>query len=163
RHKKDGTAVDRKTAADWLDDLTNNVQDDRKPRLFRPALEKLIATKYGGKEAYEAKVGTLALRTFGLYYPGWLFNHCQFDYTLTMPGDVVETNGMLLTGNRVRWLFQAREAYPLGYDMTCRCVSGQTQAQRDLLKEQVLDTREALVQFVTLAGSQPGLGEALRE
>jgi hypothetical protein len=163
RHKKDGTAVDRKTAAAWLDDLTNNVQNDSKPRVFRPALEKVIATKYGGKEAYEARLETLALRTFGLHYPGWLFNHCQFDYTLTMPGDVVETNGLLLTGNRVRWLFQAREAYPLGYDMTCRCVSGQAQAQRDLLKEQVLDTREALVQFVNLAGSQPGLAEALRE
>jgi hypothetical protein len=161
--KKDGAAVDRNTAGNWLDDLTNNVQDNTKPVVFRPALEKVIQTKYGGKESYEARLRSLVVRTFGLYYVGWLFNNSAFDYTMTMPGDVVEANGTLLTGNRVRWQFQAREAYPLGYDMTCRSVAGETQAQRELLKEQVLDTREALVQFVALAGSQPGLGEALRE
>jgi hypothetical protein len=161
--KKDAVPVDRETAAAWLDELENNTQASGKPPVFRPALEKVIATKYGGKDAYEARLGTLMVRTFGLYYVGWLFHNSQFDYTLTMPGDIVETNGMLLTGNRVRWLFQAREAYPLGHDMTCRSVAGQAQAQRELLNEQVLDTRESLAQFVALAGTQPGLGEALRE
>jgi hypothetical protein len=162
RHKASGKAVDRDTAAAWWHEFFNNAPKTPPP-LLKPALEKVIATKYGGKEAFEQRAGLLLARVFGLHITDGLFHNQQFAYTLTVPGEVVETNARLLATNRVRWEFNAWEAYPLGFDMVCRSVEVRPEAQKELLRGQPLKSREAVLQFVDLATSLPGLGDALGE
>jgi hypothetical protein len=162
RHKASGKAVDRDTAAAWWHEFVNRGPKPPPP-LLHPALEKVIATKYGGKDGFEQRVGPLLGRVFGLHMGDGLFHNHQFAYTLTVPGEVIETNARLLGTNRVRWEFDAWSAYPLGYDMVCRSVEVRPEAQKELLHGQPLKSREAVLRFLELADGLPGLADALGE
>jgi hypothetical protein len=162
RSKASGKPVDRETAAVWWREIKGG-SESPPPPLLRPALEKVVATKYGGKDAFDRRCGALLARVFGLHVADGLFRHQQFDYTLTVPGEVVESNGQILADNRVRWRFTAFAAYPLGYEMACRSLDVRPQAQQDLLHGQPLKDRQALVQFADLADGLPGVADALQE
>src|SRR4051794_13425117 len=97
------------------------------------------------------------------YYPTSFLHDRQLDYTLSVPGKVVETNGQLLADDQVRWRFAAIEAYPLGYEMSCRSLEGQTRVQKDLLQEERLGTRATMLAYVALVGNNPKMLEVLRE
>jgi hypothetical protein len=161
RSKASGKPVDRRTAAVWWREIKGG--ENPPPPLLRPALEKVVATKYGDKDAFERRLGALVARVFGRHVMDGLFRHEQFDYTLTVPGEVVESNGQVLADNRVRWRFTAFAAYPLGYEMACRSLDIRPQAQQDLLHGQPLKGRETLVQFADLANGLPGVADALQE
>jgi hypothetical protein len=161
RSKASGKPVDRETAALWWREIRGG--NENPPPLLKPALQKVIAMKYGGKDAFERRLGALVVRVFGIHVMDGVFHHQQFDYTLTVPGEVVESNGQILAGNRVRWRFTAFAAYPLGYEMACRSLDARPQAQFELLHGQPLKSREALVQFADVADGLPGVAEALQE
>ncbi len=163
RDKENNRPVDEKRARAWVADLMERDGDKNKSTLFRPALERVVEAKYGGRDALNARFGVLLARTFGLHWDGFLFDHHHFDWTLTVPGEVVETNGELLAGNRVRWKFKQRWAYPLGYPMTCRSLAPQPEAQRALLKGQPLEGREALLRFAELVAEDEPLPGVLQE
>jgi hypothetical protein len=165
RRKDDGKPVDREVAALWWREWKgkNDNQGPPQPGIFGPAFKKVIAVKYGGEEAYNQHMATLMARVFGLYWGDLIFNLRGFDYTMTMPGEVVETNGEILAGNQVRWQFGARDAYPLGFAMTCRSLVPQLETQRQLLKGQPLESREELLRFTNLVNGQERLADALRD
>ncbi len=169
RSKKDNRPVDRETARSWFFDKPEvnpqpgdkGTKEDRP--LFSQAADTVIAGKYGDEDAFEKRVTKLVVRIIGIRWIGF-FSTQEFDYTLTMPGEVVETNGQVLSANRVRWRFDAKLAYPLGYRMWCRSLVAQTGEQQPLLtKEQRLDSREAMLEFSAVVRGQDRLVEALRE
>jgi hypothetical protein len=162
RSKASGKPVDRETASAWWQEIKGG-GDKPPPPLLKPALERVIAAKYGGKEAFDRRCGALFARVFGVHMIDGVFRHQQLDYTLTVPGEVVESNGQILAGSRVRWRFNAFAAYPLGYEMACRSLDARPQAQQELLHGQPLKTREALLQFADVADGLPGVADALRE
>src|SRR3712207_8180405 len=49
------------------------------------------------------------------YWRDWSSDVCSSDL-LAVPGLIVATNGTLLDDGKVRWEFDARLAWPLGYD-----------------------------------------------
>jgi hypothetical protein len=157
RSKASGKAVDRKTAAAWI-----KSKKQGETSLLSQAWDKVITTKYGG-EAFDRRLGTLLARVLGLHVGDAMSQNRQFEYTLTVPGEVVETNGRILAGDRVRWKFRAWDAYPLGYDMTCRSLDARPQAQKKLLHGEPLKSRESLVRFADLADGLPGVADALQE
>jgi hypothetical protein len=161
RNKATGKPVDRETASLWWREFKGG--DNPPPPLLKPALDRVIAAKYGGKDGFDSRCGALFARVFGVHMMDGVFRHEQLDYTLTVPGEVVESNGQLLAGNRVRWRFNAFAAYPLGYEMACRSLDARPQAQQDLLHGQPLKSREALVQFADVAAGLPGVADALQE
>jgi hypothetical protein len=63
----------------------------------------------------------------------------------------------------VRWGFDAKEAYPLGYAMECRCLSPVVPVQLDVLKAQPLEGRESLLQFASLVTGHERLLAVLQE
>jgi hypothetical protein len=63
----------------------------------------------------------------------------------------------------VRWQFDGRDAYPLGYAMECRSLEPQGLPQRDLLAGQPLERREAMLDFVTIVAEVKGLDGVLQE
>ena len=76
---------------------------------------------------------------------------------MTFPGEVVETNGEILSASRVSWHFEAKDAYPLGYPMEGRSLESQPEVQKELLSAQPLDNREAMLQFISLVSQWPDL------
>jgi hypothetical protein len=166
RLKKDGSAVDAKTASAWVKEIAEATDEDEKnkgkPNRFRDAAEKVVAAKYGGKEALEKRVASVLPRVLGLHRHLLFGTDRHFVCTLTVPGEVVETNGRLLAGNRVGWRFEGADAWPLGYEMACRSVEVKPAAQKELLGGQPLADREAVLRFCDLAASVEGLPDALR-
>ena len=149
RNKKDLKPVDKETAAAWLADKGPIAQ----------GFEKLDEKKYGGKEALQQRGAMLLTRILGIHF----LANAHFDYTLEAPGMIVETNGQILSPNRVRWEFKGADAYPAGYGMRCRVLAPETAVQQELLKGQPLTTPEAMLRLVALVSDQKPLVEALRQ
>jgi hypothetical protein len=153
RRRKDGRPVDKKTAEAFLDELNSASEQ---------AMDRVIGRNFGGKEKFEEHTIGLLVRIVGLHASALLWGE-EFDYVLTVPGEVVETNGQILSGNKVRWQFEEWEAYPLGYIMECRSLLPDLEAQKDLLQNQPLADRETMLQFVALIADREPLREVLHE
>jgi hypothetical protein len=158
--KADGKPVDRATVERWLEELRGG-DATKPPSRFEAAARKVIAQKYGGEEAFEKQTASLLRRILGVYNEVLFPTNRDFHCTLTVPGEVIETNGQALAGNRVRWQFEAADAWPLGYEMTCRSLEAQPSIQRDLLRGEPLATREAQLEFRALVTGKDGLVAAL--
>jgi hypothetical protein len=161
RRKSDGRPVDKKTIATFLEDWNSSSSDTRK-RLER-AMDRVMVRKFGGKEKFEEQVEALLVRIVGLHGTPLLQGWNEFDYVLMVPGDMVETNGQILSRNKVRWQFDETEAYPLGYVMECRSLLPELSTQQELLQNQPLSNREAMLHFVALVADHEPLRDALRQ
>ncbi len=163
RRKKDGQPVSKEVAAAWLKDL---FREDKGPQgkssLFELAAKQVIDQKYGGEAAFKKQVDALAARIVGLYYMDFLASR-RFDYTMTLPGEVIETNGQILGSDKVRWQFDAREAYPHGHEMRARSLDPQRKVQQALLEGQPLTGREAMLRYLALVEGQQRLLDVLRQ
>ena len=153
--KKDGKAVGRDVVLKWLAEL--NSKDGGR---FRLAAQKVVAQKYGGDKVFGKRVTTLVDRIVGLYA---LSPPSAFQYTMTFPGPVVETNGEIRgAGDKVRWRFRVADAYPLGYPMEARCLFVPEDGRKLLGRDKPLSDREALTNYADLVHGDKGLEEAMR-
>ena len=91
----------------------------------------------------------------GLFTLGW--DRREFVYRHKMPGLVLETNGVVLSGgegegtSEVLFRFELTEAFPDGRDMTARSVRVDADAQTALLGAVRVASREEIVRFLELA------------
>jgi hypothetical protein len=163
--RRDGAAVPQQVIDDLLEwvNLRDHSQADG-PRLARldGLAQRVIAEQYGSQQNFEALMTPLAARMLGLYRVEILGPPRRFDYTLQMPGLVVETNGVLVADDRVRWKFEAVEAYPFGYPMECRAVAPRRDVQRKLLGAEPLVERQDMLAYVAAVSSDFALAEAMR-
>jgi hypothetical protein len=161
RRRNDGTLVDRKTVETFLIELDDRTSITRNG--LDRAMDRIIGQKYRGREEFEKQTIGLLIRIAGLH---WNILHLEgddFNFALTVPGEVVTTNGQLLSTNKVRWQFKEWEAYPLGYVMECRSLVPDPEAQKNLLQNQPLAERETMLQFVALVADREPLRKALQE
>ncbi|MFT5471220.1 MAG: hypothetical protein ACI8UO_006353 [Verrucomicrobiales bacterium] len=86
-----------------------------------------------------------------------------FQFTMTVPGVIVESSGTLLEDNQVRWDFGGAEAFPYGFPMAVRSIAADEDLQRRILSAALLNGREPLLQFAKLAAEDMQLATALRE
>jgi hypothetical protein len=156
RRRLDGKPVDWETVIVWLHDL----KEGEDKSLFKQAVQKVIAKK-GGEKDFDKRIDLLLTRILGHYRRFLGYKH-NFHFNLAVPGEVVETNGILVSGNSVRWVFDGEFAWPLGYEMTCRSLDAQPQVQQNLLGGQPLADREAMLEFRELMRTTPRLVEVLR-
>ncbi len=158
--RKDGKPLDKQMVGVFLDELSSPATGTR--NTLDQALDQVIAQKYGGKEKLQEQLERLFVRLAGLHvtlaFPG-----DDFDFVLTVPGEVIETTGQVLSGNRVRWRFAESEAYPLGYAMQCRSLLPILDMQKDLLQNQPLADRETMLAFIALLADREPLRLALEE
>ncbi|REK17191.1 MAG: hypothetical protein DWQ37_06900 [Planctomycetota bacterium] len=161
--RRDGEPVSDETIEQvlgWLDMAEPGTETEH-PTRFEEAGEKAVAELFGGPEAFEDAVKPLATRILGAYSDEILGPDRSFHYVLEMPGDIIETNGTLLSDRRVRWTFTGMQAYPFGHRMACRSLSVQRDLVRELCGADVLDDRAAALRFVNLVQSDDALREAL--
>jgi hypothetical protein len=154
--RKDGKPIDEQTAIHFLDELRQ--QDTVHP--VDQALKKVIAQKYGGEEVLQARLVGLFIRVAGLH--SVLGAHLQIDNVVSLPGHVVETNGVLITKDRVRWQADSSRAYPFGYKMEARSLDPDP-AMLALLPGRPLANRDAMIGFIRLIAPHEPLRKALQE
>lgn len=161
RRKKDGQSIDKPEATALFKDIMREGSKDE-PAPFQAAARQVVTQKFGDVKAFERLAGKLGARIVGLYFQRFLVAD-RFDYSLTMPGEVVRTNGDLLSTNQVRWRFDVRAAFPMGYEMACASVDAPARVQQDLLKGRPLANREAALRYVHLVQGREKLVQALRQ
>jgi hypothetical protein len=162
--RRDGEDVSDEDVArilEWIGLKERPANGDEPYRRYNEAVDKVIAEKFGGEEAFESALSPLLTRMLGLYAGELLGSPHDFHYTLQTPGPIVKTNGTLVSDRFVRWTFQGIDAYPFGYAMECESLAAQGELEKALLGRSVLTTREALVKYVDLVRSDPALRQAL--
>ncbi len=164
--RRDGQPVPQ-TAVDDLLEWVNlkDYSQSKNPRLARldGLAQKVVAKQFGSQQKFEELMAPLGARMLGLYRVEILGPPRRFDYTLRMPGPIVETNGLLLADNRVRWKFEAVQAYPYGYAMECRALVPQLALQRELPGAAPFKSRQDMLAFVAAVEGDFRLGETLRQ
>lgn len=136
-------------------------------------VEELIESKKRLSNSEQAKkvpdnlpdsvVAALA-HVLGLYQDiGYIFGGApHFEFSITLPGRIVETNGLIVDGNRVVWRFGPEVLYPIGKTMTARCFVINEDAQKDLFGKVALDNPVALNELADSLRSSPSLLAAMR-
>lgn len=150
--KKDGTPITDEFAAELVRELLK--PDSKKsPNRFHQRGKKLITEKYSSDEIFQKQVQARLVPIIGLHSPLQLLPQ-DFDYRLTMPGDVFESNGEIVSANRVRWRFNGHEAYPFGYSMRCRSLQPNDANQRVVFKNVPIKTSNDCQRLVRLLRSK---------
>jgi hypothetical protein len=105
------------------------------------------------------------IRMMGLY-PSLSFLFAggapEYDFTIVLPGEIIESNGTGLRAGRTRWKFNGAETFPDGYDMKARSIWIDRDGQQKILGRVVIDDEAKAMEFMELAGSEGPLMEALR-
>ncbi len=160
--RRDGKPLDDRLPEEILHWLLNEAeeQDDPENR-FKQTVQSVIQTKHGSKEAFQKQVYSCVVRMVGLFHPLQTKQH--FDDRLTMPGFVIETNGELLSENRVRWRFDAAQAFPFGYAMRCRSLEPNEVNQRIVFGNVLLKTHDQCEKFARLLKAKPEWRETLQK
>jgi hypothetical protein len=160
RSKKNGQLVDRKTVLGWITEPKTSQATEQVPRrqlsLLDRSVKKVVQRRFPGESAFERRLSSLMIRMIGLHWPASAVEERLFDYTLTMPGEVVETNGQILSGSQVRWAFDSKDAFPLGYSMEAFSIAPQLSTQRELLPGRPPLSRQTLLDLVS---SMSGYGD----
>jgi hypothetical protein len=118
---------------------------------FAAGLERVAKAEFGGTEALEKKGEVLFQRMGGVTFAA---SGRSYEFGLTLPGTIVETNGVLDGDSRVRWKFDLEEAFAFGYTMRCRSIEPNLVAQRAALGAERLTTRAAMLRYVALVDGQ---------
>jgi len=120
---------------------------------------RVVEERFGSMQAFEAVWSSLLARIVGLYGLGGSMK--EFRFSLEVPGMIVESNGVQQSDNAVEWQFDGRAAFPHGYAMNCRSLEATDEALDELLPNNLLVTRKALLAYVKLAQADEELKDLL--
>jgi hypothetical protein len=150
---------DEQQREDAKEQNDEGVQGDEEQTLKQ--LEKeIVKRKYGSTDAFETRIQPLVRGIIGAYP----FSAAQkFNYTLTMPGEIVEMNGTLVTDKQIRWTFNASEAYPLGYTMSARSLEVVSDLKETSLEKNPLSKRADVIEFASIVAGDDELLELVRK
>lgn len=120
-----------------------------------------VAARPGGKEQFETDLKRLATRLQGVHGGFLLGSPEDFRFVMTFPGVVVETNGIILADDRVRWQFGAVEAWPSGIAMRGRSLQDNSAGVKGLESWRESLNREGLTRLLDLTAGDERLIEVL--
>ncbi len=165
--RRDGEKVPDAVIDDLLEwaGLREKPENDDETRYerFKVAIDKVVDQNYGSGEAFNEELQPILTRRLGLYASEHFGSSPRkFEYTMTMPAPIVETNGFLVSDRRVRWTFDGSEAYPFGRKMACRALELKKDQAQAVLKTDVLEDRTTQLEFLKLVSQEPMLQVTLR-
>lgn len=159
--RRDDKPLDDQMAAEIFRRMLSPAEGESKGR-FEQRSEEVIKSKHRSEEAFKEQLQTRFVRIVGLHH-GVLQTPQLFDYRQTMPGFVVETNGVVLAENRVRWRFPATQAFPLGYTMQCRSLQPNEANQKAVFNDAPIKTRSDCERLVRLLRAKPEWRDVLKQ
>jgi hypothetical protein len=151
RHR-DGSALDRSEA----DALIARARTDS--HFMKPDERQ--------EERLKRFVVPLVPRMMGLYNVPLAFllrGGPRYDFALQLPGELIETNGVVFKNGRTRWTFTGDQIFPVGYEMKARSLEIDREAQRKALGRVAIDDEETALEFLEIVGNDRSLLEAVRK
>jgi hypothetical protein len=126
--------------------------------VFAAGMSRVVASEFGGQETLEKRTEILFERMLGITFGN---SDRPYEFSLTLPGTIVETNGTLEGDSRVRWKFKLEDAFAFGYAMRCRSIEPNLAAQRAALGADRVTTREAMLRYFDLLKDHDEILEAV--
>jgi len=163
--RHDGQAI-RPAVADeilqWLG-VMDVPEGFEKSERYDDAAKLVVAEEFGSQEGLGLVIQPLGQRIAGLYR-GIFFGPGgrHFEYSLAMPGTIVETNGTILSDNAVQFRFADGDAYPFGFAMRARSIEP-TGAAKKLLGGDLPGRRKQLLAYVDLVRDDEKLREIMKQ
>ncbi len=108
-------------------------------------------------KVFEKRIRTAFLRVTGVYGPldfPFMTAWPVYEFVLSLPGELVETNGTRMSQGKTRWKFPSFIIFPDGYEMNARSVAIDRETQRKTLGRVVIGDTEAALEFMTLVGRE---------
>ena len=133
-----------------------------KSKRYENAAKEVIIETYGSDELFGAALKPNVYRILGLYRGDLVAAAREFEYTLTMPGVIVETSGELLSDKSTRFRFEDNQAFPFGYSMSCRSLV-LTKSATEFLGADIATDRKKLLAYVDLVKDNSLLIEVMQK
>jgi hypothetical protein len=158
RHN-DGSAVTATEADELIQAIWNNhryeiaIQDE----------EKRIEERLQRDKQLDKRFKRAVLSMVGLYSFRFLFSAPEYEFTIRVPGELVETNGTRIKADRTRWKFTSDQLFPNGYQMKARSIEIDRDGQKKILGRVVIDDETKGMEFMELVGGEGPLLEAVRK
>jgi hypothetical protein len=103
--------------------------------------------------ATEEKIAEIMPQLTGVYPWLRIFEGVEeFEFSLRMPGRMIETNGVLLEDGATQWKFDSSQTYPGGYEMGARSLEIDAEIQRKVLGRVVIAGTAEALKFIDLVG-----------
>ena len=119
---------------------------------FAAAWEKAASREFGGAEALDTRAKVLTQRMVGITLED---SGRKYEFSLALPGTIVETNGVLQADAKVTWSFTLADAFAFGYTMKCRSLEPNLAAQREVLGGGRVTSRDAMLRYASLVEGKP--------
>jgi hypothetical protein len=132
------------------------------PRDVEVAFERALIERFGDKETAHAQMSALLARQVGLHGVPLLKAPQEFDVWLKLPGEVIETNGIVDEEGFLKWSFADQDIWPLGYRMTARSVLPVRIRNSQVLRKQKLSSRQEMLKFLRLVTTDDGLQKTVQ-
>lgn len=153
-HHKNGQPLSKDLTDDLINSLFPQPQTDGRPMTItrlQSATGVILRKKYGPGDDYSDRfsdeVHRLGRRIWGAHLWPFIGIPRHFDYRLTVPGVIIETNGEITADKQIRWRFQANEAYPLGYQMRVRYLTVKDQVGKLAVRSKLGDRAQIVRLF----------------
>lgn len=163
--RSDGMPVEKDVIRGVVGATGLSDKDEKTPvaRSLSGSWNRAVAARPGGKEQFETDLKKLATRLQGVHGGFLLGSPEDFRFVMNFPGVVVETNGVILDENRVRWQFSAVDAWPSGLSMRGRSLLDSSDGIKGLEAWQKSLDRNSLTRLLDLIDGDEWLIEVLQK
>ncbi len=113
---KDGRAL----SSAELDTLIQGKRADTHSQKATVTVLNAIEKRMKQDKVFEKRIRTAVLRVTGVYGPldfPFMTGGPVYDFVLSLPGELVETNGTRISQGKTRWKFSSIMVFPDGYEM----------------------------------------------
>jgi hypothetical protein len=148
-----------------LDAFINGKPQENRSQKANEDVWKTVEKRMMQDKVFEKRIRTAFVRVTGVYGPlEFPFTNSApvYEFVLSVPGELVETNGTGMSQGKTRWKFNSTQIFPDGYEMKARSLAIDRDTQRKTLRRVVIDDTEAALKLIELVGREGALLEAVR-
>jgi hypothetical protein len=155
----DGSAV----TATEADELIQAIWNSHRYEIAIQDEEKRIEERLHRDKQHDKRFKRAVLSMVGLYSFRFLFSAPEYEFTIRVPGELVETNGTRIKADRTRWKFTSDQLFPNGYQMMARSIEIDRDGQKKILGRVVIDDETKALEFMEVVGREGPLLDAVRK
>lgn len=161
--RRDGKPLEQELIDALLDDPLNQENANPQPNKYQAAIKAAWKKHVWVDEDKPNKLQILLARQVGLHAVPLLKGPHEFDVWLKLPGEVIETNGVVDEEGFLKWSFEDEDISPTGYQMTARSVLPVRVRNSQVLRKEKLGLRDEMLKFLRLVKSDEKLHETVQE
>lgn len=137
-----------------------NTED--RPNQYQEALQDAWKKHVGDDKEKPNRVQILLARQVGVHGVPLAGPPQEFDVWLKLPGEILETNGVVDEEGFLKWSFDKDDIWPSGYRMTARSVFPVRIRNSQVLRKEKLGLQDEVLAFLKLVKSDEELNETVQ-